>query len=127
SVYAAQPLPGQSPYLFTGLGQEAGNFASSAAAVQPGSVVAGGSISPSWGTYNTISPLNGKNWLFLAEGTYDHGALPTISQATFTVFNNPTTFASSLVSSTVIPEPITPTLLTPEYLTHLAVAPPPRT
>jgi hypothetical protein len=124
-VQASQPLPDQSPFLITGLGQQAGSFAASAAAVQSGSAVVNGATSASWGNYNTISPLNGKNWLFLGEGTYDSGALPSISKANFTVFNNPTTFRSSLSPTAIVPEPITPTLLTPEYLAHLNTPPPP--
>src|SRR5207244_2271164 len=94
SIHASQPLPDQSPFLITGLGQQTGNFAAATGGALSSST------SPSWGDYNTISPLNGKNWLFLAEGKYDQGVLPNISHASFTVFNNSTTFSSKM-SSTV--------------------------
>jgi hypothetical protein len=124
SIHAAQDLPGQSPMLITGFGKESGSFAAEAAA-RLGSTAPPAGTSPDWGDYSTISPLNGKNWLLLAEGTYDTPAPPTISQATFTVYKDPTTFASILAPSTIVPEPITPTLLTPEYFEHLTPPPPP--
>lgn len=123
SIHASQPLPDQSPFLFTGLGQETGNLAAKVAAAQPGSTLLKGATSPSWGTYNSIAPFEGKNWLFLAEGTYDAGVLPTISEAAFTVFTSPTTFRSSFSTTTIVPEPITSTLLTREYVDQLTPRP----
>ena len=115
SIHASQPLPDQSPFLITGLGQQAGSFAAAT----------GGATSPSWGAYDTISPLNGKNWLFLAEGKYEPGVLPSIAQASFTVYNNQATFGSKLSYAAIVPEPITPALLTPEYVAQISTPPPP--
>jgi hypothetical protein len=118
-IQASQPLPDQSPFLVTGLGQQAGSFAAVA-----GGDPARGVTSSSWGNYNTISPLNGKNWLFLGEGTYDQGTLPSISQASFTVYNNRATLNSKMSSTAIVPEPMTPGLLTPEYLARISAPPP---
>jgi hypothetical protein len=105
------------------LGQEASNFADKLSAIQPGASLVGSGTSTSWGNYSTISPLNGKNWLFLGEGTYQPGILPSISNAYFTVYSDPITFSSNFTTTAIIPEPITPTLLTPEYLEHLTAPP----
>jgi hypothetical protein len=124
SIHAAQNLPGQSPLLITGFGKQSGSFAAEAAA-RLGTTTLPAGTSPDWGDSSAVSPLNGNNWLLLAEGTYDTPAPPTISQATFTVYKDPTTFASILSPSTIIPEPITPTLLTSEYFEHLTPPAPP--
>jgi hypothetical protein len=63
--------------------------------------------------------------MFLAEGSYDPGVLPAISDATFTVFSNSTGSRSQFSTSLIVPEPITPSLLTPEYLQSLVPPPPP--
>src|SRR5262249_50401141 len=94
----------------SGLGQQAGNFAA-----VTGGAASSGATSSSWGNYSTVSPLNGKNWLFLGEGTYDQGTLPSISQAAFTVFSNSTTFTSKLSPSAIVPAPTPPPLLPPKY------------
>ena len=118
TLHASQPLPDRSPYLIPGLGQQSGSFA----AVTGGT--ASGATSPSWGDYSTVSPLNGKNWLFLAEGTYDQAIRPGIAEAAFTVYGNTTTFTSKMASTTIVPDSITSTLLTTEYLARLTPPPP---
>ena len=126
SIHASQPLPGMSPFLLSGLGQRTGDFASAANAVslQPFGPIRQ-ATSPAWGNYESISPLNGNNWLLIADGTYDAGVLPSISKAAFTVYDDTTNFRSRLATSHIIPDPITPSLLTPEYLDVLTTPPPP--
>jgi hypothetical protein len=127
AVHASQQLPGRSPVHITGIGQEAGNFADKIAALQPGGTILNSPTSSSWGNYSTISPLNGKNWLFLGEGTYDIGTLPSISKASFSVYDNPETFNSRFAPTLIVPDSITATLLTGDYLASLAPQPNPGT
>jgi hypothetical protein len=107
-IQASIPLPGTSPFIVKGIGRDASDFVTQAAAIQPGSTVIGPSTSPAWGNYDTISPNNGKNWLFIAEGTYGSGMPLNVTQASFNIFTSPTTFSNILVSQftlLVIPEP----------------------
>jgi hypothetical protein len=114
-IQASQNLPGLTPFLIHGFGQTAGSFTAQAAAIQPGSTVIGPTTSAAWGNYNTIAPLNGKNWLFIAEGTYNPSSPPNITQATFDLYTSPTTFQQRGPTSAAIlitPEPSSVCLLT---------------
>ena len=88
-IQASQNLPGQTPFLITGFGQTASNFATETAAIDPASAVVGPTTSGSWGNYNSPllsgSAINGNKWVFLAEGL---GSSVRISSASFTVFSN---------------------------------------
>ena len=88
-IQASQNLPGQTPFLITGFGQTASNFATKAQAIDPASAVVGPTTSGSWGNYNSpllsASSINGNKWVFLAEGL---GSSVRVSSATFTVFSN---------------------------------------
>src|SRR4051812_3693685 len=119
TIHAAQPLPGMSPFLITGMGQEASSLESKAASL-PGYSLSSAAASANWGTYSNIAPLNGKNWLLLADGSYNRSAPPTIARADFTVYSDNKNFGSSYTPSTVVPDPITPTLLTPDYISRIA-------
>jgi hypothetical protein len=57
-------------------------------------------VSGQWGNYATISPMLGRNWLFLAEGSYSDAA-PTValqnsSVSVFTDSNLTTSRSSTL-------------------------------
>jgi autotransporter-associated beta strand protein len=73
-ITAAQPLPGSTPVLIGGYGQTASNFT----AKIPDAGSFSGTTNGLWGNYATVTPAAGKNWLFLAEGTYT-GAAPTVN------------------------------------------------
>ena len=123
-IHAGQVLPGQSLYYIRGFGRDASDFATQAAAMLPGSTVVGPSISPAWGTYDTIAPYNGKSWLLIAEGAYNGGAPPSVTSAIFNVHTSPTQFTNILVSEftlLVIPEPTALALTSLSMLTMLGV------
>jgi len=89
-IFGLQALPGTTPFLITGFGQSAGNFATKTLAIDAASSIIGPTTSGSWGTYSSpfVSPsssyANGHNWLFLAEGL----GSPTISTAQAYVYSD---------------------------------------
>lgn len=123
-IQAAQNLPGQTPFLLTGFGQTASNFATKATAIDPLATVVGPTTSGSWGVYPGLAATNASSygsgaWIFLAEGTYAAGgAKPTASGSVATIFSN-AQFVSvaaqtqnvELTTGPIIPEPATLSLL----------------
>jgi hypothetical protein len=101
-ILGLQALPGTTPFLITGFGQSAGNFATKTLAIDAGSSIIGPTTSGTWGTYSSpfVSPsssyANGHNWLFLAEGL----GQPTISSAQAYVFGDQT--GNSVAAATQI-------------------------
>lgn len=124
-IQASQPLPGTSPFLFTGFGQTAGTLAAKVAAVDAVASV-GAATSAGWGNYassaftqpNAIDAAKGNKWFFIAEGLYTAGAAPTVSGSVATIFStaNFTSVAAqtsviSLSEGPIVPEPATLALL----------------
>jgi hypothetical protein len=124
TIAASQPLPPPPPngslvgsdfFPITGYGQTASSFASK----YPGATNLGPNIGTSWGNYlpPEVAPLNGKNWVFLAEGT----GSPQLISAVTTVFAEAASVWNSVVpeggtttmllGSQVIPEPSSLALL----------------
>jgi hypothetical protein len=84
---ASQPLPGTVPVLIAGYGQQASNFVSKLAPANLDSSSLALTTSGQWGNYATISPHNGKHWVFIGEGAYPTGQRPTVSGAVLTIYD----------------------------------------
>lgn len=113
-VHASQNLSADPyPFYIRRFGQQAGDFSAAVAAIQPGSLVVGPSTSSAWGNYDAVAPYHGRNWLFLAEGSYSSGMRPAVTKATFNIFSSSAGDSNRLSQGTFIyiPEPATLCLL----------------
>jgi hypothetical protein len=102
---ASQPLPGTVPALISGMGQQASNFVTKIPQAVPSSFAL--TTSGQWGNYATISPVAGKNWLFIGEGQYT--GTPSISNAVITYYD---ANFNSFLATTCIDSPSAPCIPT---------------
>jgi hypothetical protein len=129
----SQGLPGTTPFMITGFGLTASDFATKATAIDAAAVVVGPTTSGVWGNYNSgilSSPTlltiygspaaaaavaAGKKWVFMAEGLGPE-SVTRVTSAVVTIFSTQAGTSAGTTTSVIyieynIPEPSSVVLL----------------